>query len=128
MRFVEFTLNFETSRMKRFCFALDLKNNPDLIEKYIEHHENVWPEVLKSITDAGIIDMEIYNVGNRLFMIMETTDDFDPEAKAKADGKNQKVQEWETLMDNYQKRLPFAKENQKWVAMDRIFSLKKQRT
>ncbi|MDZ7720299.1 MAG: L-rhamnose mutarotase [Balneolaceae bacterium] len=109
--------------MKRFCFALDLKDDPDLIKKYIEHHENVWPEVLESITDAGILDMEIYNVANRLFMIMETEDNFDAEAKAEADRKNSKVQEWETLMDNYQKRLPFAKEGQKWVPMDRIFSL-----
>lgn len=114
--------------MKRFCFALDLKDDPELIDKYIEHHENVWPEILESIIDAGIIDMEIYNVGNRLFMIMETEDDFDPEAKAKADRNNLKVQEWEALMDTYQKRLPFAKENQKWVQLDRIFSLIEQRT
>lgn len=110
--------------MQRFCFALDLKDDPELIKKYIEHHQNVWPEVLKSITVAGIIDMEIYNVGNRLFMIMETADDFDAEAKAEADQNNLKVQEWETLMDNYQKRLPFATEGQKWVPMDRVFSLK----
>lgn len=114
--------------MKRFCYTLDLKDDPDLIRKYIEHHKNVWPEILDSITNAGIINMEIYNVGNRLFMIMETADDFDPEAKAETDQNNPKVQEWELLMDNYQKRLPFAKENQKWVQMNRIFSLNKQRT
>lgn len=109
--------------MKRFCFTLDLKDNPDLIAKYIEHHQSVWPEILKSITNAGITDMEIYNVTNRLFMIMETDDDFDPEAKAEADQKNPKVQEWETLMYNYQKKLPFADKSQKWVPMNRIFSL-----
>lgn len=110
--------------MKRFCFALDLKDDPELIKKYIDQHKNVWPEILESISSAGIIDMEIYNVANRLFMIMETRDDFDPETKAKADRENSKVQEWETLMDQYQKRLPFAKEDQKWVPMHRIFSLK----
>ena len=113
--------------MKRFCYTLDLKEDPDLIKKYIEHHKNVWPEILDSITNAGIINMEIYNVGNRLFMIMETADDFDPEAKAKADQNNTKVQEWESLMDNFQKRFPFAKEDQKWVQMNRIFSLNEQR-
>lgn len=114
--------------MKRFCFALDLKDDPLLIKKYIEYHQNVWPEILESITNAGIIDMEIYHVGNRLLMIMETEDDFDPEAKAEADKNNPKVQEWEVLMDTYQKRLPFAEKDQKWVPMDRIFSLKEQRT
>lgn len=113
--------------MKRFCFALDLKEDPKLIEEYIDHHQNVWPEILESITDAGIIDMEIYNVDNRLFMIMETEDDFDPEAKAEADSNNPKVQEWETLMENYQKKIPFAEEGQKWVPMNRVFSLKEQR-
>lgn len=114
--------------MKRFCFALDLKDDPELIQQYIDHHENVWPEILKSITDAGIIDMEIYNVANRLFMIMETEDDFDAETKAETDRKNPKVQEWEALMDNYQQRLPFANKGQKWVPMERIFSLKKQKS
>lgn len=114
--------------MKRFCFALDLKDDPKLIKEYIEHHQNVWPEILESITDAGIIDMEIYNIANRLFMIMDTEDTFDPDAKAEVDRDNPKVQEWESLMDNYQKRLPFAKEGQKWVPMNRIFSLEEQRT
>lgn len=109
--------------MKRYCFALDLKNDPDLIQKYIDHHQNVWPEVLESITESGIINMEIYNAGNRLFMIMETGDDFNPEEKTKADRENPKVQKWEALMDTYQKRLPFAREGQKWVPMDQIFSL-----
>lgn len=110
--------------MKRYCFALDLKDDPELIQKYIEYHKDVWPEILKSISDSGIIDMEIYNVADRLFMIMETVDDYDPEAKAEADQNNPKVQEWEALMDQYQKRLPFAEEGQKWVPMERIFSLK----
>ena len=109
--------------MKKHCFALDLKDDPELIQKYIEHHQNVWPEVLKSIRDSGIINMEIYHLANRLFMIMETLDDFNPEEKAKADRENPKVQEWEALMDKFQKRLPFAKEGEKWVPMEIIFSL-----
>jgi L-rhamnose mutarotase len=114
--------------MKKHCFALDLKDDPELIQKYIDHHQNVWPEVLKSIRDSGIINMEIYHVANRLFMIMETQDDFDPEAKAKADTNNPKVQEWETLMDKYQKRLSFANRCEKWVPMEKIFSLEEALT
>lgn len=114
--------------MKRYCFTLDLKNNPKLIQEYIDHHKSVWPEILQSISGTGIIDMEIYHVANRLFMIIETEDDFDPDAKAEADQNNSKVRQWEALMDTYQKRLPFANDGQKWVPMDQIFSLKKQRT
>jgi L-rhamnose mutarotase len=67
--------------------------------------------------------MEIYRVGNRLFMIMETTDDFSFEAKDAADAVNTAVQEWETLMWNYQQALPMAKEGEKWMLMKQIFKL-----
>jgi len=56
-------------------------------------------------------------------MIMTTNEDFDPAAKAKADAESPKVQEWETLMDTFQQRLPFAEDGVKWVATERIFKL-----
>ena len=68
--------------MKRFCLALDLKDDAMLIGEYEEHHRKVWPEILKSIKDSGIQQMEIYRINNRLFMIMETNDDFTFERKA----------------------------------------------
>lgn len=111
--------------MKQYCFALDLKDDPDLIQEYIEHHKNVWPEVLESISDSGVLEMKIFHAGNRLFMIMETMDDFSGESKQQSDLENTRVQEWETLMDVYQKRLPFAKSGQKWVPMQNIFTLTK---
>lgn len=110
--------------MKRFCLALDLKDDAQLISEYEAHHKNVWPEILQSIHDAGIINMEIYRVINRLFMIMETTDDFSFEAKATADAANEKVQQWEQLMWKYQQALPAAKPGEKWMQMEKIFSLK----
>ena len=56
--------------MKRYCLALDLKNDPLLISKYIDHHKDVWPEISESIKDSGIIEMHIYNFIDRLFMII----------------------------------------------------------
>jgi L-rhamnose mutarotase len=108
--------------MKKYCLALDLKDDPALIKEYEEWHKKVFPEVLKSIKDSGIEKMEIYRTGNRLFMIMETTEDFSFEKKAAADMANAKVQEWENLMWKYQQPLPVAAEGEKWVLMDRIFS------
>jgi len=109
--------------MKRFCFALDLQDDPALISEYEFWHRNVWPEIRKSILDAGITDMEIYRILNRLFMVMETTDAFDPQAKADQDAANPKVQQWEELMWKYQKPLPHAKPGEKWMPMDKIFQL-----
>ena len=107
--------------MKKYCLALDLKNDPGLIKQYINHHQQVWPEVKASIEESGIVSMEIYHVGNRLFMIIEALDSFSFKSKAELDRNNPKVQEWEELMDTYQQRLPFAKEGEKWVLMERIY-------
>ncbi len=111
--------------MKRYCLALDLVDDPLLIAEYEHWHkaENPWPEIKKSIQDAHITNMEIYRTGNRLFMVMETTDDFSFEKKAAMDAANPKVQQWEALMWKFHKALPWAKEGEKWMAMEKIFQL-----
>lgn len=111
--------------MKRFCFALDLKDDKELIEEYKRYHESVWPEITSSILKSGILQMEIYIVSNRLFLIMETTDTFSLREKAVRDSKDPKVQEWEALMWKYQQALPTAKEGEKWLLMEKIFELDK---
>src|SRR5579863_37428 len=106
---------------RRYCLTLDLKNDPALIAEYCRYHENVWPEIQKSIRDSGIEDMEIYLLGSRLFMIMEVNDSFSFEAKAHADNTNPRVQEWEKLMWKFQSPLPQGKPGEKWIRMERIF-------
>ena len=110
--------------MKKYCLALDLVDNPDMIAEYESHHKSARPEIKKTILDAGITQMEIFRIENRLFMIMETEDDFSFENKAQMDAANAQVQEWEQLMWKYQKALPSAKPGEKWVLMDKIFALK----
>ncbi len=107
----------------RYCLALDLKNDPALIAEYERYHQSVWPEIAESIRAAGIVDMEIYRTGTRLFMIMEVDDRFSFEAKAAGDAANPKVQEWEALMGRFQQALPWAAPGEKWVRMARIFKL-----
>jgi L-rhamnose mutarotase len=109
--------------MKQYCLALDLKDDPTLIAEYKRHHAAVWPEILHSIHASGIESMEIYCIGNRLFMIMRVNDDFSFAAKSAADAENTKVQEWETLMWKYQQALPVARPGEKWILMEKIFSL-----
>jgi L-rhamnose mutarotase len=109
--------------MKTFCLALDLKNDDKLIAEYEAYHQAVWPEILESITSSGIESMKIFRTGNRLFMIINASDSFSFEEKGKADASNPKVQDWETLMDTFQQRLPGAKAGEKWVLMEEIFSL-----
>jgi len=109
--------------MKRFCLALDLKEDTKLIAEYESYHKNVWPEIIKSIKGSGIEVLDIYRTGNRMFMIIEANEDFSFEKKATMDATNPKVQEWENLMWKFQKALPWAKTGEKWILMDKIFSL-----
>lgn len=109
--------------MKKFCLALDLIDDPELIAEYENYHQNIWPEVRQSILDSGIRNMEIYRVRNRLMMIVEADEYFSFEAKNEADKNNSKVQEWEELMWKFQQQLPNSKTGEKWRLMDKIFSL-----
>jgi L-rhamnose mutarotase len=115
--------------MPRLCFALDLKDEPDLIAEYERWHrpDQIWPDIVASLEDAGICDLEIFRVADRLFMVMEVDADYSPAAKAASDANNPRVQAWETLMWRFQKALPCARPGDKWVAMQRIFSLSESR-
>ena len=106
---------------KRYCLALDLKNDTDLISEYENYHKEVWPEILESIKDSGILSMEIYRVENRLFMIINASVEFSFEEKAKQDQSNDKVQEWEKLMWKYQQTIPNSKPGEKWRLLEKIF-------
>jgi len=107
--------------MKRYCLALDLKDDRKLIEEYEEYHRSVWPDILESIWASGIESMEIYRVQNRLFMTMTVSADFSFDRKATMDRGNLRVQEWEELMWKYQQAIPNSNPGEKWRLMDKIF-------
>jgi L-rhamnose mutarotase len=108
---------------KRYCLTLALKDDQTLIAEYRRYHERIWPEITSSIKDSGILDMEIYLLGTRMFMIMEVDDRFSFETKAAADRTNPKVREWEELMSKFQEPLAQAKPGEKWLLMEQIFKL-----
>ena len=111
--------------MKRFCFALDLVDDEKLIEEYKERHRNFWPELREHTRRSGIQKLDIYNAGNRLFMIWETDDDFDLNGdQEETDHQMEKRSaEWEEIMSEYQRPIPIAKPGEKWVLMEKIFEL-----
>jgi L-rhamnose mutarotase len=110
---------------RRFCLTLDLKDDPALIAEYKRYHEKVWPEVTESLKDAGVVDMEIYLLGTRMFMIMEVDSEFSLAKKAKMDLANPKVREWEELMGRFQNPLPNASPVERWQLMEKVFELEK---
>jgi L-rhamnose mutarotase len=119
---------------QRHCFAVDLRNDPEAIAAYQRYHEPGGPPaaVTRSLRDAGIAVLEIYLIGNRLFMIMEVESHYSDEAKARADATNPDVQAWNALMDTLQQSLPFTKATGasagKWQPMECIYTLAAQPT
>ena len=114
--------------MRRLCFALDLKDQPELIAAYKRWHTPGGPPaaVTAAIRGAGIEALQIYLTGNRLFMLMEVAADFSLEAKAAADAANPDVIAWEKLMWSFQQALPWSQPGQKWVPTELIYDLAQQ--
>ena len=109
---------------KRLCLALDLKDDPTLISTYEHYHKSdvIWPEILAGNKAVGIISMDIYRTGNRLFMIMETVADFDLKRDFAKLGTLPRQKEWGELMLTFQQQIPSAKPEEHWVEMKHIFS------
>ncbi len=109
--------------MQRFCLTLNLYPDQALIAEYIERHRSVWPQVLQSLRDAGVLDMLIYQHGTLLVMVMDTTDDFTVERKAAMDRANPIVMRWEKEMAKYQAADPEADASGRWQRMTGVFNL-----
>ena len=112
--------------MPRYCLTFDLQDDPKKIAEYKRRHEKIWPEVRDSLFDAGILAMEIYLTGTRMFMIMDVNDSFSLEKKAAMDRANPKVIECENLVSNYQADAPGSDPVRHWERMEQIFDLAKQ--
>ena len=110
---------------KRYCQTLDLKDDPGLIAEYRKRHtENeAWPEILQGIRSVGILEMEIYILDNRLFMIVETPLDFDWDEAFARLAALPRQEEWETYMSVFQVARPGATSTEKWRMMERMFRL-----
>jgi L-rhamnose mutarotase len=111
--------------MKAFGMALNLKDNPQTIEKYKEYHRNVWPEVEDALKAIGITSMKIFLIGRKLFLYMETVDDFEIERDfPKYLEQHPKCREWDDLMCTYQEKIPEAKDDEWWALMEQVYELK----
>ena len=110
--------------MKAFGLTLNLKDDPEGIETYKEYHRNVWPEVEAALKTVGIRSMRIFLLGRRLFMHMETGDDFIAEVDfPRYLEQHPRCKEWEDLMNGYQEKVPEAGEDEWWAGMEEVYSL-----
>jgi L-rhamnose mutarotase len=109
--------------MTRQVLAIDLKDDA-AVQVYRDHHERVWPEVLDSLHNFGVLDMHIYLVGRRLVMIVDMKDGHDLRtAFAARVASHPRVAEWETLMTSLQQRVPGSRDGEWWASMEPVFEL-----
>ena len=113
--------------VKRYCQTMDLKDTPELIAEYVKRHSEAeaWPEIRDGIREVGILEMEIYILGTRLFMIVETPLDFDWETAMARLAILPRQAEWEAYMSIFQQADATATSAEKWQLMDRMFYLYK---
>lgn len=111
----------------RHVLALDLKDDATLIARYEEHHRRIWPEIAQHLQRHGVTGMEIFRLGTRMVMVMDTDDAvYDAAAMAAAMQDDPKVREWEDLMWTFQAPTPWTPAGEKWVPMAKIFDLSVQ--
>jgi L-rhamnose mutarotase len=113
------------TNVKRYCKTLELKDDPDLMKEYKRLHSPgaAWPEITQGMKDVGIIDMEIYVDGTKLFMIMDTISDFDHDIAMTRLAKMPRQSEWEMVVSKYQKTIPGSSANEKWRLIERIYKM-----
>ena len=111
--------------MKTYALTIDLQDDPDRIARYKLEHTRVWPEVLAQIRTIGIQQMKIWQIGNHLFMYLETNDDFDLKRDFARTAEDPKSVEWNQWMAReFQQRSPHAVEGEWWATMELAFDLK----
>ena len=110
--------------MKQYGRTINLKNDPDTIERYLEHHRAIWPEVERGLKAIGIQRMLIFKLGRQLFMFMETTDEFEPERDfARYEAAHPRNREWQELMASMQEPVADAQPTEWWAEMKLVFEL-----
>jgi L-rhamnose mutarotase len=108
---------------RRYVLTLDLKDDPAAIAEYRRHHRAVWPEVTASLRRIGVLEMDIYLLGRRMTMVMDTVDGFDPRTGFAPHLADPRCREWEELMKTFQERAPGAREGEGWALMEPVFHL-----
>jgi len=111
--------------VQRTAMALDLRDDENLISTYEQYHQpdGIWSEIPLGIKEVGVVDMQIYRIGTRLFMII----DYDENASLKEIFDKMSTMprqaEWAKLMAGFQKKISEAQPEEHWASMKPVFLL-----
>jgi L-rhamnose mutarotase len=109
--------------VKHFGLTLCLQPDAAKIAAYCEYHQKVWPEVTARLRECGVQQMQIFLLGERLFMYLVTDDDFDPSRDFVRINEDPGSARWNAMMAELQARAPEANPDQWWAPMELVFDL-----
>jgi L-rhamnose mutarotase len=117
--------NLSDGRLKRYVQFLEISDDPELMEQYCKWHseEHHWKEIRDGIRQVGILEMEIYMLGNKLVMIVDTPADFQWEEAMNRLATLPRQAEWEAFVSKFQGCAADARSDEKWQPMERMFRL-----
>ncbi len=112
--------NGEVVRVERVAFRLQLR--PEMIEKYIEEHAQVWPEMRQALSATGWHNYSLFlDRGDAsLFGYFET-----PNLQAALDGMaaTDVNTRWQAMMAPYFKELDGKRPDESFLRLEDIFYL-----
>jgi len=107
--------------VQTYGLTLCLRDDPEKIATYRRYHQAVWPQVTARLRECGIQRMQIFLLGLRMFMYLQTNDDFDPSRDFARINEDPTSQRWNELMADLQARAPEASPNEWWANMELVF-------
>lgn len=92
---------------------------PGMRSEYIRRHDEIWPEMLSALREAGISNYSIWNHGNELIGYYEC-----PDAESVAEFKKNSdvMQRWSASMQHVM-RMVMDEATQKSAAYEKVFEL-----
>lgn len=114
-----------TGKTKRYVQTLELRDDPEMIKEYLKWHseEHHWKEIRDGIKEVGILEMEIYILGTKLVMIVDTPEDFNWQEAMDKLATLPRQAEWEAFVAQLQGCREDARSDEKWNMMERMFYL-----
>jgi L-rhamnose mutarotase len=114
--------------VKRYCWMADLKDDEGLIEEYKEEMESeLWKGICETMKEKGVLGYEIYQIQNRLLMIVETVLDFDVVEFGREIGERDDVKKWAGRMDRYFQTIEGFEDYGWWILLGRVYKLEQKR-
>ena len=79
--------------MERYAWKATVKEG--MLEEYIRRHDEIWPEMLEVLKEAGIVNYTIWTTGRDLFGYYECES---VEKAARIQAESRVVDRWNTYM------------------------------